>query len=105
MDSITDQLDAIVTLHKASGDDSEYARGIATIAANASAAMTNQSARIADLEADNARLREALEVIADRHIGDCPQALGGISDEEWVRRCYAGLRRTARAALDARHEG
>ncbi len=51
------------------------------------------------LRAENARLREALTEIADRHIGDCPAALAHLSDADWAQVCHGNLRKIARAAL------
>ena len=49
--------------------------------------------------ADNAKLRETLDAISDRHIPDQPAASIG-DDYMWVVRQYAELRRIARAALE-----
>ncbi len=51
-----------------------------------------------EAQAKIARLTNALEEIADRHIPDQPAALD-ISEAEYVRRQHTELRRTARATL------
>jgi hypothetical protein len=56
------------------------------------------AAEMAEAQAKIARLTNALEEIADRHIPDQPAALD-ISEAEYVRRQHTELRRTARATL------
>lgn len=60
---------------------------------------TGREASLAKAVRERDAARAALQEIADRHIGDCPSALGDIGEEEWVRRCHRGLRATAREAL------
>ena len=47
---------------------------------------------------ENARLREALQAIADRHIPDQPPAYD-VSEADYARKHYMELRMLARAAL------
>ena len=62
------------------------------------AELAKLRADLAEAQAKIARLTNALEEIADRHIPDQPAALD-ISEAEYVRRQHTELRRTARATL------
>jgi hypothetical protein len=61
-------------------------------------AAVNALPELVAMAEENARLREALQAIADRHIPDQPPAYD-VSEADYARKHYMELRMLARAAL------
>jgi hypothetical protein len=61
-------------------------------------AAVNALPELLAMAEENARLREALQAIADRHIPDQPPAYD-VSEADYARKHYMELRMLARAAL------
>ena len=61
-------------------------------------ATVNALPELLAMAEENARLREALQAIADRHIPDQPPAYD-VSEADYARKHYMELRMLARAAL------
>jgi hypothetical protein len=64
-------------------------------------AAVNALPELLAMAEENARLREALQAIADRHIPDQPPAYD-VSEADYARKHYMELRMLARAALKER---
>jgi hypothetical protein len=65
----------------------------------AQADLENCAGQIAQMDAENARLREALEEIRDSHIPSVPLAAAPVDDLVWAQQWVGHLRRVAKRAL------
>jgi cell division protein ZapA (FtsZ GTPase activity inhibitor) len=89
----------IATVGKEEGDWRDALRQHADAALIVAA--VNALPELLAMAEENARLREALQAIADRHIPDQPPAYD-VSEADYARKHYMELRMLARAALKER---
>jgi hypothetical protein len=94
----TEEAEQLATVHDWTAEDEQTSTGLRAGAKMTAAALRSLAAERDALQAENARLREALHEIERSHIPDQPAAFEH-SDLDWARLHVGKLRSIARVAL------